>query len=95
MLQVHQVLAAGFIFNLDKKFSELVGCLSFGSDSNIVQMTVTLTLTAALSLACVSYTTSTGSAAVHSYKSPHHCPAEVIVELVNHKKTVASIMYFP
>ena len=38
MLQVHQVLAAGFIvcrFDLDKKFSELVGCLAFESYSNL------------------------------------------------------------
>ena len=36
--QVHQVLAAGFVvcrFYLDKKFSELVGCLAFGRDSNM------------------------------------------------------------
>ena len=53
MLQVHQVLAAGFIvcrFHLDKKFSEL-GCLVFDSDdSNIAQMTITLTLTAVSSI---------------------------------------------
>ena len=38
MLQVHQVLAAGFIFcrfDLDKKFSELIGCPAFDSDSNL------------------------------------------------------------
>ena len=42
MLQVHQVLAAGFIvcrFDLDKKFSELVGCLTFESDSNLSHST--------------------------------------------------------
>ena len=42
MLQVHQVLAAGFIvcrFDLDKKFSELVGCLAFESDSNLSHST--------------------------------------------------------
>ena len=54
-LQVYQVLAAGFIvcrFDLDKKFSELVGCLAFDSDSNLSHSTVTiaLTMTAALSL---------------------------------------------
>ena len=36
------MLAAGFIvcrFYFDKKFSELVGCLSFGSDSNLLLST--------------------------------------------------------
>ena len=37
MLQVHQ-LEAGFVvsrFDLDKKLSELVGCLAFNNDSNL------------------------------------------------------------
>ena len=39
---VHQVLAVGFVvcrFDLDKKFSELVGCLAFDSDSNLTVST--------------------------------------------------------
>ena len=42
MLQVHQVLAAGFVvcrFDLDRKFSELVGCLAFKSNSNLSHST--------------------------------------------------------
>ena len=42
MLQVYQVLAAGFIvcrFLFDKKFSELVGCLAIASYSNLLLST--------------------------------------------------------
>ena len=42
-LQVHQVLEVDFVvcrFDLDKKkFSELVGCLAFDSDSNLSHST--------------------------------------------------------
>ena len=31
-------------------------------------------------------TTSIGFIAAHSYKNPHHCPAKMMVKLVNHKK---------
>ena len=30
--------------------------------------------------------TNIGFVTAHSYKTPHHCPAEIMVELVNHKK---------
>ena len=42
MLQVNQLLAAGFVvcrFDLDKKFCKLVGCLAFDSDSNLSHST--------------------------------------------------------
>ena len=42
MLQVHQVLVVGSIvcrFDLVNKFSELVGCLAFDSDSNLSHST--------------------------------------------------------
>ena len=72
MLQGHQVLAAGFVvcrFDLDKIFSELVGCLAFDNDSNLSHSTDDHDI---------------------GYKSPHHCPAEMMVDLVTIKKTAAS-----
>ena len=67
---------------------------------DITQMTITLTLTAVLSFsflwgACEVNSTRIGFVTAHSYRSPHHCPAEMIVGLVNHKKAAAGIAYFP
>ena len=92
---MHQVLVTGFIvgtFDLDKKFSELVGCLAFDSDSNLspskddhkidtdssLESFISLgNLCKLTPLALVFFTT-------HRYKSPHHCPVEIMVELVKH-----------
>ena len=103
MLQVHQVQAASFIvcrYDLDKKFSELVGYLAFDSDRNLSHSTDDHKLDSDGSLISFHFfgnlCYSIGFITAHSYKSPHHCPAKMMVELVNHKKkTAASIIYFP
>ena len=38
-------------------------------------------------------TSSIGFAAVNSYKSPHHCPTEMMVELVNQNNPAASKLF--
>ena len=78
---------------VDKKFSELVGCLAFDSDSNLSLSTddhntdtdSSLEFFICLGNSC-NLTPLEQVLLAHSYKSPHHCPAEMMVELVNHKK---------
>ena len=79
-------------------FSELVDCLAFKSDSNLSLSTdeynidTENSLESFISLGNLCKLTPLAQVFViaHSYKSPHHCPAEMIVELADHKKTAAS-----
>ena len=89
-------------FDLDKKFNELVGCLAFDSDWNLSLSTDDHDIDTDSSLeSLISFgnlcklTPLARFCTARSYKCPHHCPAEMMVELVNHTKTAASIIYFP